>query len=130
MRHHDWEKRLVAITEAHLNTPMVWGQSDCILTAADAVEAVLGDDPAKDIRGKYKSKTAAYRLIKQRGFKSVAEALSSQFEEIPVALAQRGDLGVYEKTAGYFCEYGFAVKGEDGLRFLPRTMAEKAFKVS
>lgn len=130
MRHHDWEKRLVAITEAHLNMPMVWGRSDCILTAADAVEAVLGDDPAKDIRGKYKSKTAAYRLIKQRGFKSVAEALSSQFEEIPVALAQRGDLGVYEKTAGYFCEYGFAVKGEDGLRFLPRTMAEKAFKVS
>ncbi|KAB2764795.1 hypothetical protein F9K98_01225 [Brucella anthropi] len=130
MRHHDWEKRLVAITEAHLNSPMVWGQSDCILTAADAVEAVLGDDPAKDIRGKYKSKTAAYRLIKQRGFKSVAEALSSLFEEIPVALAQRGDLGVYENTAGYFCEYGFAVKGEDGLRFLPRTMAEKAFKVS
>ncbi|KAB2782534.1 hypothetical protein F9L00_03440 [Brucella anthropi] len=120
----------MAITEAHLNSPMVWGQSDCILTAADAVEAVLGDDPAKDIRGKYKSKTAAYRLIKQRGFKSVAEALSSLFEEIPVALAQRGDLGVYENTAGYFCEYGFAVKGEDGLRFLPRTMAEKAFKVS
>ncbi len=130
MRHHDWEKRLVAITEAHLNTPMVWGQSDCILTAADAVEAVLGDDPAKDIRSKYKSKTGAYRLIKQRGFKSVAEALSGLFEEIPVALAQRGDLGVYENTAGYFCEYGFAVKGEDGLRFLPRTMAEKAFKVS
>ncbi|KAB2781271.1 DUF6950 family protein [Brucella anthropi] len=120
----------MAITEAHLNAPMVWGQSDCILTAADAVEAVLGDDPAKDIRGKYKSKAAAYRLIKQRGFISVAEALSGLFEEIPVALAQRGDLGVYENTAGYFCEYGFAVKGEDGLRFLPRTMAEKAFKVS
>nr|WP_313011596.1 hypothetical protein [Brucella intermedia] len=120
----------MATTEAHLNSPLVWGQSDCILTAADAVEAVLGDDPAKDIRGKYKSKTGAYRLIRQRGFKSVADALSSLFEEIPVALAQRGDLGVYENTAGYFCEYGFAVKGEDGLRFLPRTMAEKAFKVS
>lgn len=130
MRHPEWEKRLVAVTEAHLNTPLVWGQSDCILTAADAVEAVLGDDPAKDIRGNYKSKTGAYRLIRERGFKSVADVLSSQFEEVPVALAQRGDLGFYEKTAGYFCEYGFAVKGEDGLRFLPRTMAERAFKVS
>ncbi|WP_266030436.1 DUF6950 family protein [Brucella intermedia] len=130
MRHPEWEKRLVAVTEAHLNTPMVWGQSDCVLLAADVVEAVLGDDPAKDIRGKYKSKAGAYRLIRQRGFKSVADVLASLFEEIPVALAQRGDLGVYENTAGYFCEYGFAVKGEDGLRFLPRTMAEKAFKVS
>ncbi|WP_439710867.1 DUF6950 family protein [Brucella anthropi] len=130
MRNHDWEKRLVATTEAHLNTPLVWGQSDCILTVADVVDAVLGDDPAKDIRGKYKSKAGAYRLIRQRGFKSVADVLASLFEEIPVALAQRGDLGVYENTAGYFCEYGFAVKGEDGLRFLPRTMAERAFKVS
>ncbi len=130
MRHPEWEKRLVAVTEAHLSTPLVWGKSDCILTAADAVEAVLGDDPAKDIRGNYKSKTGAYRLIRQRGFKSVSDVLASQFEEVPVALAQRGDLGVYDKTAGYFCEYGFAVKGEDGLRFLPRTMAERAFKVS
>lgn len=130
MRHPEWEKRLVAVTEAHLNTPLVWGQSDCILTAADAVEAVLGDDPAKDVRGNYKTKTGAYRLIRQRGFKSVTDVLSGQFEEVPVALAQHGDLGVYEKTAGYFCEYGFAVKGEDGLRFLPRTMAERAFKVS
>ncbi len=130
MRHHDWEKRLVATTEAHLYTPLVWGRSDCILTVADAVEAVLDDDPAKDIRGKYKSKVGAYRLVRQRGFKSVADVLASRFEEIPVALAQRGDLGVYENTAGYFCEYGFAVKGEDGLRFLPRTVAEKAFKVS
>ncbi|KAB2728266.1 hypothetical protein F9K83_02055 [Brucella anthropi] len=120
----------MATTEAHLNTPLVWGRSDCILTVADAVKAVLGDDPAKDIRGKYKSKAGAYRLVRQRGFKSVADVLGSLFEEIPVALAQRGDLGVYENTAGYFCEYGFAVKGEDGLRFLPRTMAEKAFKVS
>nr|WP_278377181.1 hypothetical protein [Brucella anthropi] len=120
----------MATTEAHLYTPLVWGRSDCILTVADAVEAVLDDDPAKDIRGKYKSKVGAYRLVRQRGFKSVADVLASRFEEIPVALAQRGDLGVYENTAGYFCEYGFAVKGEDGLRFLPRTVAEKAFKVS
>ncbi|WP_139975848.1 hypothetical protein [Ochrobactrum sp. CGA5] len=130
MRHPEWEKRLVAVTEAHLNTPMVWGKSDCVLLAADVVEAVRGDDPASDIRGKYKSNAGAYRLIKQRGFNTVSDVLSSQFEEIPAAMAQRGDLGVYENTAGYFCEYGFAVKSEDGLRFLPRTMAEKAFKVS
>lgn len=130
MRHPEWEKRLVAVTQAHLNTPLVWGQSDCILTAADAVEAVVGSDPAAEIRGKYKSKTGAYRLIKQRGYQSIADVLGGLFEAIPVALAQRGDLGVYENTAGYFCEYGFAVKAEGGLRFLPRTMAEKAFKVS
>lgn len=128
--HQQWEKRLVAVTEAHMNTPLVWGKSDCLLTTCDAIEAMTGVDPAADIRGKYKSKSGAYRLIKQRGFDSLGAVLADRFEESPVAMAQRGDVGIFEKTVGYFCEYGFAVKGEDGLRFLPRTMAERAFKVS
>ena len=130
MRHREWEKRLVAVTVAHIRTPLVWGQSDCLLTTADAIEAVLGDDPAAEVRGKYKSKTGAYRLIKQRGYDSLGDVLADRFEEIPTAMAGRGDVGIYQNTVGYFCEYGFAVKGEDGLRFIPRTMAEKAFKVS
>ncbi|MCX2696728.1 hypothetical protein OPR82_08065 [Brucella sp. YY2X] len=91
---------------------------------------MTGGDPAADIRGKYKSKTGAYRLIKQRGYDSLGAVLTDRFTEIPVAMAGRGDVGIYQNTVGYFCEYGFAVKGEDGLRFLPRTMAERAFKVS
>ena len=128
--HQQWEKRLVAVTEAHMNTPLVWGKSDCLLTTCDAIEAMTGVDPAADIRGKYKSRAGAYRLIKLRGFGSLGAVLADRFEEIPVAMAQRGDVGIFEKTVGYFCEYGFAVKGEDGLRFIPRTMTERAFKVS
>ncbi|WP_435657266.1 DUF6950 family protein [Brucella pituitosa] len=128
--HQQWEKRLVAVTEAHLVTPLVWGKSDCLLTTCDAIEAMTGVDPAADIRGKYKSKAGAYRLIKQRGYDSLGAVLADRFEEIGTAMAQRGDVGIFEKTVGYLCEYGFAVKGEDGLRFLPRTMVERAFKVS
>ena len=128
--HQQWDKRLVAVTEAHINTPLVWGKSDCLLTACDAIEAMTGVDPAADIRGNYKSKAGAYRLIKQRGYDSLGSVLADRFAEIPVAMAGRGDVGIYQNTVGYFCEYGFAVKGEDGLRFLPRTMAERAFKVS
>lgn len=134
--HQQWEKRLVAVTEAHMNTPLVWGKSDCLLTTCDAIEAMTGIDPAADIRGKYKSKAGAYRLIKQRGYDSLEAVLAAHFpspnpdEPWPVAMAGRGDVGIYQNTVGYFCEYGFAVKGEDGLRFLPRMMAERAFKVS
>ena len=128
--HQQWEKRLVAVTEAHMNTPLVWGKSDCLLTTCDAIEAMTGVDPAADIRGKYKSRAGAYRLIKQRGYDSLGAVLADRFEEIGTAMAQRGDVGIYQNTVGYFCEYGFAVKGEDGLRFIPRTMAERAFKVS
>ncbi|OYR15547.1 hypothetical protein CEV32_4823 [Brucella rhizosphaerae] len=100
------------------------------MTTCDAIEAITGTDPAADIRGKYKSKAGAYRLIKQRGYDNLGAVLADRFAETPVAMAGRGDVGIYQNTVGYFCEYGFAVKGEDGLRFLPRTMAERAFKVS
>ncbi|WP_188825110.1 DUF6950 family protein [Brucella endophytica] len=130
MKHLDWEKRLVVVTERHLRTPCVWGESDCLLTVADAIEAMTGTDYAADIRGKYKSKTGAYRLIKKLGHADLASVLAGHFEEIPQAIAMRGDVGIYDSTAGYFTEYGFALKADDGLRFIPRTMATKAFKVT
>ncbi|PRD42138.1 hypothetical protein C5748_18495 [Phyllobacterium phragmitis] len=130
MKHPDWEKRLVAVTERHLRTPCVWGEDDCLLTVADAIEAMTGTDHAADIRGKYKSKTGAYRLIKKRGYPDLASVLGSLFEGIPPAIAMRGDVGIYDSTAGYFTEYGFALKADDGLRFIPRTMVDKAFKVT
>lgn len=134
MRHPDWEKRLVAVTEAHINTPLVWGQSDCLLTVADAIEAVTGEDPAAAVRGKYKSKVGAYKLIKKQGFSDLVGVFTDRYELVPVALAARGDAGIFvneagDQTAGYFCEYGFAVKGEEGLRLLPRMMATHAFRI-
>lgn len=77
------------------------GKSDCLLTTCDAIEAVIGTDPASEVRGKYKSRAGAYRLIKQRGFDSLGAVLADRFEEIPVAMAQRGDVGIFEKTVGY-----------------------------
>jgi hypothetical protein len=129
----DWDRRLARVTEKHIESPGVWGDADCLLTLADAVEAVTGTDPAADIRGRYTTERGASRILKRRGFANVEEVLASLFPPVGRLLAQRGDAGVIARhgvlAAGYVTEYGLAVKTGRGLDFHPQTEIKSAFKV-
>lgn len=130
----DWDRRLARVTEKHLRMPGVWGESDCLLTVADAIEAVTGKDHAAKVRGKYSTPAGAAKLMKRRKCDTVEDVLAKLFPETGRLLARRGDVGTVELddgsiAAGYVTEYGVAVKGERGLRFVPQTMLRKAFRV-
>lgn len=129
----DWERRLAHVVERHLETPGVWGVADCLLTVADAVEAVTGVDPAAKVRGKYSSEIGAAKALRQRKFADVEAALASLFPPVGRLMAQRGDVGVVERdgelAAGFITERGLAVKIETGLAFYPQTEIKSAFKV-
>lgn len=43
--------------------PFVWGQNDCCLFAANAIQAFTGVDLADDFRGKYTDEASALALI-------------------------------------------------------------------
>lgn len=99
-RLHDWQLRLEACLAERWAKPFEWGVLDCCLFAADCVEAVTGVDPAADFRGSYDSKAGAYRLVSRLGgFRAMAGARLGA--EIPVAMAQAGDIGfVGDDSAG------------------------------
>lgn len=94
---------------------------------------MLGVDLAQTIRGKYKTEIGAAKIMKRRGYQSVEDALADRFPPVARLKAQRGDVGVYERQgvicAGYVTEYGFAVKAEHGLEFVPQTDIKAAFQV-
>lgn len=71
-----------------------WGEHDCVLFAAGAVEAMTGVDPAAGHRGSYGSNTeAALKLIElDRGVPE--ELVASLYPEVAPELAQIGDLAV------------------------------------
>ena len=129
----DWEVRLAAVTEKHLHLAGEWGKSDCLITVADAIRAVIGKDHARMIRGKYTTELGAAKIMKRRGFATVEDVLASRFPPVGRLLAQRGDVGVVERngviSAGYVTEYGFAVKSETGLEFIPQTEIRSAFAI-
>lgn len=65
----------------------------------------------------------------QDGRGSLCKALSCDWAIVGMA----GDVGVIEingvLSAGYFTEYGFAVKADHGLVFRPMTDVARAFQI-
>jgi hypothetical protein len=118
MKHPDWHNRLIAVIRAAEKRPFLWGEHDCCLFAADCAEAMTGDNFADGWRGTYDSETGAKKAL-LRGGGSLEKVLAKYLDEVPVKMAQRGDIAVVE-NAGTRCAgviYGGAVwvPGETGL---------------
>lgn len=118
MKHPDWHNRLIAVIRAAEKRPFLWGEHDCCLFAADCVEAMTGENFANGWRGTYDSETGAKKSL-LRGGGSLENVLAKYLDEVPVKMAQRGDIAIVE-NAGTRCAgviYGGAVwvPGETGL---------------
>ena len=97
LRYQDWTSRLDAVLRETANRELEYGQLDCCMFCANVVLALTGFDPAHDLRGQYDNENAAYALMKDRFGGYIEKTVStlakrSGFEEIPVLMAQRGDV--------------------------------------
>ncbi|MCL2761446.1 MAG: hypothetical protein FWD70_07360 [Desulfuromonadales bacterium] len=100
MRYEAWDIKLMAFIETRANMPFKWGEHDCCLFAADAVLEITGIDYAEKFRGKYADMENATKLIKQNGG-NMSEMINGLLETpIKPALAQRGDVVMYETEDG------------------------------
>ncbi|HED3137406.1 DUF6950 family protein [Citrobacter farmeri] len=118
MKHPDWQNRLNAVMKAAIERPFSWGKHDCCLFAADCAQAMCGDDYAADWRGAYDSEPGAKKAI-LRGGGSLEKVIARYLDEVPVKLAQRGDIAIVEnggaKCAGVVYSGSVWVPGENGL---------------
>ena len=98
MRYIDWTDRLTKKFQKAATQTFEWGTHDCILFAADCVEAITGIDPAKSVRGRYTSEEEANILMQEEfGGGTIEEVMDHglarhNFIRIASAFAQRGDL--------------------------------------
>jgi hypothetical protein len=92
MRVEGWESLLAEHVREAYGIPFQWGTHDCAIWAARWVRTCTGKDFLSDWEGKYKTEAGAKRMMKRRGYDSVAEIADEHLVEIPVALARRGDL--------------------------------------
>lgn len=118
MKHPDWHNRLITVMKAAEKRPFLWGQHDCCLFAADCAEAMSGVNYADGWRGTYDSETGAKKAL-LRGGGSLEKVLAKNLDEIPVKLAQRGDIAVVEnagaRCAGVIYSGAVWVPGKAGL---------------
>lgn len=133
MRRNDWEQALAEYLAEHREAVFEWGQCDCAMFAAGAIEAMTGVDPADDVRGRYKSQAGAGRAIKRKGFADLGEWVSSKFEEVAPVFAHRGDIVMVGGSLGICAGAAAWFVGEEGqasgLVSQPMPMWERAWRV-
>ena len=98
-RYEDWPDRLVCFLADRDRTPLKWGTSDCSLFACDAVKAMNGSDPGHWFREKYKTKTRAFKLLRQfagGGLIETTERVMKEMDypEIQPEKANSGDVDI------------------------------------
>lgn len=96
----DWERTLAAYLEECEARPHAYGQHDCLLFAAGAEFAMTGHDPAAEIRGRYRSQAGAVRVLRERGYASLVEAIDAHKREVPIGFARRGDWALHDGSVG------------------------------
>lgn len=111
----DWEQRLSAYITAAWDRPFDWGQHDCILHSASAVEAQTGVDIAADYRGRYSDKASAAAILKTQGEGTLLRTLDATLERRKPSRARRGDLVWYKGAIGVCLGAEAAFVGEDRL---------------
>ena len=87
IRKNGWEGLLDEFFQANLSRSFQWGEWDCGLFAAGAIQAMTGEDLASEYRGNYSSALEAAHF---GGAERIAELAG--LDEILVGFAGRGDL--------------------------------------
>lgn len=131
-RLRDWQLRYAVLVRARMSAPMVWGQHDCCLWAADCVQAITGVDPAQQLRGLYSTERDARRLMAQLGGMA-AIATAALGKPVFACMASVGDIVLVtqaQQTLLAVCNGGtLLVVGQDGLQTQFMPLQCKAWKV-
>lgn len=129
MRISAWEEALSDYIATKRHEPFEYGVNDCCLFAAGAVEAITGEDPMPEFRGKYDSLKTSLQVIKDIGAGTLEATMDAKFPEVEIGMAQRGDLAFLDGSVGVVMG-GFAYfVSDDGLERINRSLWDKCWSV-
>jgi hypothetical protein len=139
-RRGDWQSRLSDYLVAVARRPFKYGDLDCGLFVAGAIESMSGVDVARELRGYTNRRDAFARIKAMCGSPSMAAiatylAEKHQLAEVPTAMAQRGDAVQLARGSkaklGLVAMHGFEilVPYRDGILRVPRSLAARAWHI-
>jgi hypothetical protein len=90
------ETAVVNAMTAACEKEMQWGVDDCTLWCANIIRNTLGYDPAKNARGRYKTRNGARRFLGTAGLKGALTkaARRHKWKRIDPEYARPGDVGL------------------------------------
>ncbi len=132
-----WRARFDAAIDEMRLRPFDWeSQHDCALgLACKVVQAVTNVDFGAAYRGRYTSKSGAYRVMRKEGFNDLGDLVASKLPEIHPSRCRIGDLALYRTDSVFGYAIGIVngervfVLREEGIGTMDLLRADRAFKV-
>lgn len=136
----DWPQRLSEFFKVNRARKFQYGEWDCCLMAAAAIEAMTGAHPDPSFIGAYKTRPQCKYLIEKHTGKTGAEHIwrkvmqQSGYVERGAAFAQRGDPVLIKRTGGYSVgiialDGDVIVAAGKGLVKIPRSKAVSSWQI-
>ena len=126
-----WQIRLAAYLNTCAPRPLEYGQHDCAIFAAGAVQAMTGLDLAEGWRGRYSTLRGGLRVLRAQGYADQVALAAAHLPEI--GTPRPGDLAVIETphgpAIGVVQGAMVYVTGEDRLSLVPVGTATRFFEV-
>ena len=123
----NWRPRLYDYLAEGARTPFAYGQHDCAMFAAGAVEAMTGTDPAAEFRSRYSTLRGGLHMVG-----SLLGECDALFVRIPVLQAGVGDVAWVDEgfpALGVVLGEDVAVLRLEGQARAPLTLARGAYRV-
>lgn len=128
-----WDVNLTRYLNACRKRARVYGDSDCVMYAAGAVEAQTGEDFAAEHRGKYSDLDGARAYMAAHGWDDVDAVCDAYLERVDVRARRRGDIlafeGVAGKSLGVCIGQHAMVLTPEGATYYPSSRAFAAWRV-
>lgn len=136
------EASLTAALARSFHEPWIWGERDCALWSANVVRPVLGFDPMRPFRKRYRTALGYLRMLRNDGFASLDDAISHYarkygWPRIGRDDAQVGDIGIVmvpEHPDGRSCVLHYKPSFWVGFRdrghtYVPASFVQQAWSV-
>lgn len=128
-RVHDWELRFVGVMEKLQLRQFDWTEFNCLHLGSAVVRAIRGDEYELPPIPVILSEADASEALAATKEETLGDFLLGLFEEVPVVMAQRGDLGVFGKsTVVCMGTYWFGISEAGSVR-LDRARVQRAFRI-
>lgn len=131
MREPDWRVRLSRWVKAQTRRPLKAGSHDNFTFVAGCIGAITGDDPARGVRGRYKSDEGAIKMFARMGYADHVDYLTHGRKVVPRAFAVAGDIAVFgpERMVG-IVSGGQILMLADQVQYVPMERASEFYEVA
>lgn len=127
----DWRVRLSEWLKSQQRREVKAGSHDNFTFTAGCIGAVTGEDPARGLRGKYKSEAGAAKVFERMGYADHVEYLVQGRRPVPRASARAGYLAVFwpERMVGIVSS-GQILMLADQIQYVPMDRASEFYEVA